>query len=110
MTTWPPSAPGTATAAADSELLTLAVAQVLLGVRSEARWLRLVLAALPGAFPYLHGQSGDQNRLHAAWPLLRRLIRMLAADPNSINPGVPLCSSSHSFGPGRSLGAGRSGK
>jgi hypothetical protein len=82
MTTWPPSAPGTATAAADSELLTLAVAQVLLGVRSEARWLRLVPAALPGAFPYLPGQSGDHNRLHAAWPLLRRLIRMLAADTN----------------------------
>src|SRR4051812_44051514 len=33
----------------DSELLTLAVAQVLLGVRSEARWLRLVPAALPGS-------------------------------------------------------------
>ncbi len=35
----------------DAELLTLAVAQVLLGVRSEARWLQLVPAALPGAFP-----------------------------------------------------------
>ena len=34
----------------DAELLTLATAQVLLGVRSEARWLRLVPAALPGAF------------------------------------------------------------
>ncbi len=42
----------------DSELLTLAVAQVLLGVHSEARWLRLVPAALPGAFPYLSGRSG----------------------------------------------------
>jgi hypothetical protein len=31
----------------DSELLTLAVAQVLLDVHSEARWLRLVPAALP---------------------------------------------------------------
>ena len=37
----------------DAELLTLAVAQVLLGVRSEARWLRLVPRALPSAFPYL---------------------------------------------------------
>ena len=34
----------------DSELLTLAVAQVLLGVRSEARWLRFVPRALPAAF------------------------------------------------------------
>src|SRR3954467_5470910 len=42
----------------DAELLTLAVAQALLGVRSEARWLRLIPARLPGAFPYLPGQSG----------------------------------------------------
>jgi hypothetical protein len=65
---------------ADSELLTLAVAQVLLGVHSEARWLRLVPAALPGAFPYLPGQSGYNKRLRAALPLLKQLIRMLAAD------------------------------
>jgi hypothetical protein len=64
----------------DSELLTLAAAQVLLGVRSEARWLRLVPAALPGAFPYLPGQSGYNKRLRAALPLLKRLIRVLAAD------------------------------
>jgi hypothetical protein len=64
----------------DSELLTLAVAQVLLGVHSEARWLRLVPEALPGAFPYLPGQSGYNKRLRAALPLLKQLIRMLAAD------------------------------
>jgi hypothetical protein len=64
----------------DSLLLTLAVAQVLLGLRSEARWLRLVPAALPGAFPYLPGQSGYSKRLRAALPLLKRLIRVLAAD------------------------------
>jgi hypothetical protein len=63
-----------------AELLTLAVAQVLLGVRSEARWLRLVPAALPGAFPYLPGQSGYNKRLRAAVPLLKRIIRELAAD------------------------------
>ena len=64
----------------DAELLTLAVAQVLLGVRSEARWLRFVPRHLPGAFPYLPGQSGYNKRLRAAWPLIRRLIRVLAAD------------------------------
>jgi hypothetical protein len=53
---------------------------VLLGVRSEARWLRLVPAALPGAFPYLPGQSGYNKRLRAALPLLKRLIRVLATD------------------------------
>ena len=64
----------------DTELLTLATAQVLLGVRSEARWLRLVPAALPGAFPYLPGQSGYNKRLRAALPLLKRMIRVLATD------------------------------
>jgi Transposase DDE domain len=64
----------------DAELLTLAVAQVLLGVRSEARWLRLVPTALPGAFPYLPGQSGYNKRLRGALPLLKRVIRDLAGD------------------------------
>jgi hypothetical protein len=64
----------------DSELLTLAVAQVLLGVHSEARWLRLVPEALPGAFPYLPGQSGYNKRLRGALPQLKRVIRVLAAD------------------------------
>lgn len=64
----------------DAELLTLAVAQVLLGFRSEARWLRFVPRALPGAFPYLPGQSGYNKRLRSALPLIKRLIRVLAAD------------------------------
>ena len=64
----------------DAKLLTLAVAQVLLGVRSEARWLRFVPRHLPGAFPYLPGQSGYNKRLKAALPLLQQAIRALAAD------------------------------
>lgn len=64
----------------DAELLTLAVAQALLGVRSEARWLRFVPGHLPGAFPYLPGQSGYNKRLRAALPLLKRAIRAVAAD------------------------------
>jgi hypothetical protein len=64
----------------DAELATLAVAQVLLGVRSEARWLRFVGRALPGAFTYLPGQSGYNKRLRAAGPLLGELIRLLALD------------------------------
>jgi hypothetical protein len=57
----------------------LAVAQALLGVHSEARWLRLIPQRLPGAFPYLPGQSGYNKRLRGALPLLRRVIRDLAA-------------------------------
>src|SRR4051794_37787112 len=64
----------------DAELLTIAVAQALLGIRSEARWLRFLPAHLPGAFPYLPGQSGYNKRLRAALPLLKRAIRAVAAD------------------------------
>jgi hypothetical protein len=56
------------------------VAQVLLGVRSEARWLRFVPRHLPGAFPYVPGQSGYNKRLRAALPLLKRAIRAVARD------------------------------
>ncbi|GAA0548490.1 DDE family transposase [Saccharopolyspora erythraea NRRL 2338] len=64
----------------DAELVTLAVAQVLLGVRSEARWLRFVPRHLPGAFRYLPQQAGYNKRLRTAVPLLKRVIRMLAVD------------------------------
>ncbi|MFD0476501.1 hypothetical protein ACFQ0B_55940 [Nonomuraea thailandensis] len=64
----------------DAELLTLAVAQVLLGIHSEARWLRFVPEHLPGAFPYLPGQSGYNKRLRKALPLVKQAIRALAQD------------------------------
>ena len=40
-------------------------------MRSEARWLRFVPRHVPGAFPYLPGQSGYHKRLRAAVPLLQ---------------------------------------
>jgi len=52
----------------DAELITLAVAQALLQVRSEARWLRFVGRVLPGMFPYLPGQSGYNRRLRSRAP------------------------------------------
>ncbi|GGS63009.1 hypothetical protein GCM10010156_22390 [Planobispora rosea] len=64
----------------DAELLTVAIAQALLGIRSETRWLRFLPAHLPGAFPYLPGQSGYNKRLRAALPLLQRAITALARD------------------------------
>jgi hypothetical protein len=77
----------------DAELLTLAVAQVLLGFSSEARWLRFVPRGLPNAFPYLPRQSGYNKRLRSALPLLKQLIRVLAADTDLWHDAVWLVDS-----------------
>jgi Transposase DDE domain len=64
----------------DSELVCLAVAQALLGFRSEARWLRFANAHLRAMFPYLPLRPGYNRRLRAALPLVKRVIRDLAVD------------------------------
>jgi len=66
----------------DAELITLAIAQALLGISSEARWLRIAATRLAGAFPFLPGQPAYNRRLRAAGPLIRRAIRLLARDTN----------------------------
>lgn len=64
----------------DSELITLAVAQVLLGFNSERRWIRYLHAdrAWQAMFPYLLRQPGYHKRLKAARPLLCNAILALA--------------------------------
>ena len=64
----------------DAELLTMAVMSALLGFTSERRWLRYVNEFLAGMFPRRIGQSGYNKRLRKAFPLLIRVIRMLAMD------------------------------
>jgi Transposase DDE domain len=64
----------------DAELVTLAVMQALLGFASEARWLRYARAHLRHLFPYLPQQPGYNKRLRKAALLIRRCIRVLAAD------------------------------
>lgn len=65
----------------DAELVTLAVAQVLLGYHSERRWIRRLSsnAELRAMFPYMPNQSGYHKRLKKARPLLARTILALAA-------------------------------
>ena len=66
---------------ADSELITMAVAQVLQRYDSERRWIRHIRAD-PGwraMFPAMLTQSGYHKRLKAAQPLLCKAILTLAA-------------------------------
>ena len=55
----------------DSELVCLAVAQILLGYHNERRWVRHVHAdsELLAMFPAMLGQSGYHRRLKTAQPL-----------------------------------------
>jgi hypothetical protein len=76
---WRPKV-GIAPRLSDAELLTLAVAQALLGFTSEARWLRHARTQLRHLVPYLPDQSGYNKRLRAALPQVKYFIRALAAD------------------------------
>jgi hypothetical protein len=71
--------PGHPARLSQPELVCLAVAQALLGFQSEHRWIRLALCHLRGAFPYLPHQPGYNKRLRAALPLIKQVIRALAA-------------------------------
>ena len=77
---WRPKV-GIAPRISDAELITLAVMQALLGLTSEARWLRYARTHLRHLFPYLPQQPGYNKRLRA--PGRRRsswLISVLARD------------------------------
>ena len=70
--------PGHPPKLSDAELVCLAVAQVLLGARSERHWLRFARERLRHLFPYLPGQAGYNKRLRAAGHQLSLAIRHLA--------------------------------
>jgi hypothetical protein len=75
----PRRGPGHPPKLADSELICLAVAQVLLGYRSERRWLRAVSDRLGHLFPYVCGQAAYHRRLRRAAPLVAEVLHALAA-------------------------------
>ena len=62
----------------DSELICLAVAQVLLDCANERRFLRLAKRRLAHLFPYIPGQSGFNKRLRALAPQLLETTTLLA--------------------------------
>ena len=71
--------PGRPKQLTDAELVCLAVAQVLLGARSEHHWLRLCYARLGHLFPYLPKQPGYHKRVKAAAPLICQATLYLAS-------------------------------
>lgn len=70
--------PGRPKRLSDAELVCLAVAQVLLGARSEHHWLRMCYARLGHLFPYLPNQPGYHKRVKAAAPLICKTTEHLA--------------------------------
>jgi hypothetical protein len=62
----------------DSELLCLAIAQVLLGFPSTRHWIRFASSRLGHLFGYLPGQSGYNKRLNHAGALIGKTIQVLA--------------------------------
>jgi hypothetical protein len=71
--------PGRPKKLSDAEVVCLAVAQVLLGARSEHHWLRMCDARLGHLFPYLPKQPGYHKRVKAAAPLICRTTLYLAS-------------------------------
>ena len=82
--------PGQPKRLSDAELACLAVAQVLLGARSEHHWLRMCYARLGHLFPYLPNQPGYHKRLKAAAPLLAAVMDYLAREVPSWHDPVRL--------------------
>jgi len=71
----------------DAALVCLAVAQVLLGARSERHWLRMVSRRLGHLFPYIPQQSGYNKRLRAATEQIALVLRALAVQtPTTFGP------------------------
>ncbi|CAN5404039.1 hypothetical protein BH09ACT7_BH09ACT7_04670 [soil metagenome] len=67
----------------DVELLCLIVAQHLLGIASERKWIRYAHSHLKSMFPALPQQSGWSKRARQATGLLSAVITELAQDTPS---------------------------
>jgi len=75
--------PGRKPVLSDAELACLAVAQQLLGIASDRRWIRYARKHMTAMFPHLPGQSGYGKRLRARGGLLAAVITELARDTAS---------------------------
>ncbi len=85
--------PGRKPALNDVELLCLLVAQHLLGIASDRKWIRHARTHLKDLFPNLPGQSGWGKRVRQATGLLSAVITELARDTPSWNEVTRLIDS-----------------
>ncbi len=77
----------------DAELITLAVAQILLDCHSERRFLRLARRRLSHLFPYIPKQPGYNKRLRTLAPRICLIINQLARISPSFNDRLRLLDS-----------------
>ena len=79
---WAPRRPavGIAPELSDAELVTLAVLAALLGLDSEARFVRYAKAHLKSWFPYLPERPGYNKRLRRSGELMAHVLGALARD------------------------------
>ncbi|AIT60024.1 MULTISPECIES: IS982 family transposase [Actinomycetes] len=85
--------PGRKPALNDVELLCLLVAQHLLGISSDRKWIRYARTHLKSMFPALPGQSGWGKRVRQSTGLLSAVITELARDTPSWNEVTRLIDS-----------------
>ena len=77
----------------DAELVCLAVAQILLDIPSERRFLRFAMCRLGHLFPYLPKQPGYNKRMRALAPQTVRLLNTIAFASPSWCDGIRLLDS-----------------
>lgn len=77
----------------DAELITLAVAQILLDCHSERRFLRFARQRLAHLFPYIPKQPGYNKRLRSLAPRICLVINQLARISPSFNDRLRLLDS-----------------
>lgn len=78
-----PCHPGHEPVLSDVELLCLVVAQQMLGIASDRKWIRSAHTHLKGMFPNLTQQSGWGMRVRQATGVLSAVITELARDTPS---------------------------
>jgi hypothetical protein len=89
----PRSGPGRPPKLSDAELITLAVAQVLLGLPNDRQFLALARYRLGHLFPTLVDQSNYNRRLRALAPQIARAINYLAFQSPSFCDNLRLLDS-----------------